>query len=267
MTLIQALVLGIVQGITEFLPISSSAHLIIMSDIFKWVEQPVEFDAAIHLATLFAVLIFFRSDIFKITKATLTRDPKDKTYRRLGFVILIATIPALVLGAVLKFAPENPFRNINVIVVAMIGWSVVMFIVDQVLKIPRNIHDPKDVTLKKGVHIGLAQALALIPGTSRSGITMVVGLVEGLDRPTAARFAFLLGIPVIAIAGVISVYDLVTSPELGVSLINLTIGFIGAFAAGILTIKLLLKFLQKHSFNVFVIYRIILGILLIILFW
>jgi len=267
MTLLQSFVLGIVQGITEFLPVSSSAHLVIMSDIFGWIEQPVEFDAAIHLATLLAILIYFRTDILKIAAATLSRSPKDKKWRRLGFVIAISTIPALILAAVLKFAPENPFREINVIIVAMIGWAVVMFIVDQVLKIPRVIKDPADVTMKKGFHVGLGQALALIPGTSRSGICMIVGLVEGLDRATAARFAFLLGVPVIAIAGAVSVYDLLTTPELGVPFQFLALGFVSAFGSGLLAIKFLLKFLERHSFNVFVIYRIIIGILLIIMFW
>lgn len=267
MTILQALILGIVQGITEFLPVSSSGHLVVVSDIFGWIEQPIQFDAAIHLATLLAILIFFRSDVFKIAQSTLSRHPKDRKYRSLGFVIIVATIPALIFGAILKFAPEDPFRDINVIIVAMIGWAIVMFIVDQVLKIPKVIKDPRDVTMKKGLHIGIAQALALIPGTSRSGITMIVGLVEGLDRPTAARFSFLLGIPVIAIAGALSIFDLLTNPELGVQIQYLGIGFISAFVSGLLAIRFLLKFLQTHSFNIFVVYRIILGILLIIMFW
>jgi len=267
MSLLQAIILGIVQGLTEFLPISSSGHLLLIPNIFDWPEQSVEFDAVMHLATLVAVLVFFRSELNKIFKSIITKSPANKEFRRLGWIILVATIPALIFGLIIKLLPENPFRTTTMVILSLFAWAIVMFVIDMILRIPKNIKAVEKINWKQGIYIGLAQAIALIPGTSRSGITMITGLAQGIDRPTAARFSFLLGIPAIAAAGSISLIDILTNTHADFNYLALLCGFIAAFISGFFAIKFLIKFLEKHGLGVFVLYRILLGLILIMLFW
>ncbi|MBU0649179.1 undecaprenyl-diphosphatase UppP [Patescibacteria group bacterium] len=267
MDLTQAIVLGIVQGLTEFLPISSSGHLLFSPKFFHWPEQSLEFDAVMHLATLIAVLFFFRKEVFKIKRAMIFKNPATQNFRRLGWIILIGTIPALALGAALATLPVNYFRSTEVAIIGLIGWAVVMFLADRALKIKQSVKQVQNIGWKQGIVIGLAQAIALIPGTSRSGITITVGLLQGTDRPTAARFSFLLGIPAILAAGLFSLVQISNNDFRDVDALGLLLGFAAALASGYLSIKFLIKFLEKYNLDIFVLYRIILGVILIGLFW
>lgn len=268
MSIIQATILGLIQGITEFLPISSSGHLVLFPKFFNWAEeQPLEFDAVLHLATLIAVIFYFREDIVNILKSLFAKKPKNKNYKRLGWIIIVATLPALIIGFILKYAPENPLRNIHIVTINLIGWAIVMFLIDSLMKIKKNIKAVEKIGWRQGIYIGLAQAFALMPGTSRSGITITAGLAEGMNRSTAARFAFLLGIPAITAAGTVSLFDVLTNPALNIAILPLLAGFVTAMISGYLAIHFLIKFLEKYSLNVFVLYRLILGLILIILLW
>mgnify|MGYP001354199332 CR=1 FL=1 len=257
MEIIQSIILGAVQGITEFLPISSSGHLLIFPQVLGWKEQGIEFDAAVHLATLAAVFFYFWKDLKKIAV--------EKTSRRLGWIILAGSVPAFVIGFLIKNAPEDPFRSNLVAIISLIGWGMVMYLVDAFYKNPKTTAAVSAVSMKQGIYIGLAQAFALIPGTSRSGITMTAGLAEGLDRSTAARFSFLLGIPTIAAAGGLAVLDLLTAGAGWTNILNAGIGLITAFITGYFSIKFMLGFLQKHGLWPFALYRVLLGAVLIYL--
>lgn len=267
MSLLESIILGLTQGITEFLPISSSGHLILIPKIFNWsAEQPLEFDAVLHLATLFAVLIYFRKEITQILKAVFTKNT-DNEYRRLGWIIVVATIPALILGAVIKFAPENPLRDMRVIIISLIGWAIVMLIADYLWRGAKETRVLQKINWRQGIVVGFAQALALIPGTSRSGITIITGLFEGMNRKTAAKFSFLLGIPAITAAGTVSLLDIVLNPQITISWIAMLAGFISAMVSGYFAIIFLLKIIERFGLGLFAAYRIILGLILLWFFW
>jgi undecaprenyl-diphosphatase len=264
MPLSHAIFLGLIQGLTEFLPISSSGHLFLIPRFLAWPEQTVAFDAVLHLATLLALVIFFRKEIGMIWRAFLK--PGDRDSRRLAWIICIATVPSLIFGAVLEVWTDNPFRDVRAVTLSLIGWAIVMFLVDRFWRVRERTASIYSVNLKQGFFIGLAQAIALIPGTSRSGITITAGFFKGLDRATAARFSFLLAIPATAAAGLVSLFQLFKNqPEL--SLLPILAGFAVALASGYLAIEFLINFLQKHTLTVFVIYRLILGLILIRFFW
>lgn len=260
---IQAVVLGIVQGLTEFLPVSSSGHLVLLPHLLNWQEQPLEFDAIIHLATLFSVLIFFKKEILLIIGSYFAKNAQAMDYRRLGNMIVIATMPSIIFGAIIQLLPQNPFRSTTVVIFNLIFWGVIMLIADYLYGKFQKIDNIKKIDRPAGIFVGLAQALALVPGTSRSGITIIAGLSRGLNRATAARFSFLLGIPAIAAAGSVSFIDLAKTGFSGVGIFPLAAGFICAFASGYLAVRFLIKFLQKHGLTAFALYRILLGLILL----
>jgi undecaprenyl-diphosphatase len=264
MEIFQAIILGVVQGFTEFLPISSSGHLILIPYLFDWTQQPLEFDAVIHLATLIAILIFFRQEVARLIYSLFSKDPVKKDDRRLGWIILIATIPAIILGLLLHVLAVNPFRNTVIVVINLIGWALVMFIIDRLMRIPVVVDRLSRINWRSGIFVGIAQAIALIPGTSRSGITITAGLAEGFSRATAARFAFLLGIPAIAAAGSASMFELAMDGFTRVQILPLVIAFLAALVSGYLAIRVLIKFLERYGLTIFVVYRLILGLILII---
>ncbi|MDD4995515.1 MAG: undecaprenyl-diphosphatase UppP [Patescibacteria group bacterium] len=258
MEIIQSIILGAVQGITEFLPISSSGHLLIFPRVFGWQEQGIEFDAAVHLATLLAVFFYFWKDLKNIVV--------KKSSRRLGWIIVAGSIPAFVFGFILKFVPEESYRSNTIVIISLIGWGIVMYLVDSFYRNHKNTTGVTAVSVKQGIYTGLAQAIALIPGTSRSGITITAGLAQGLDRPTAARFSFLLGIPTIAAAGGLAFIELLTNDGGWSNILNAGIGLVSAFITGYFSIKFMLGFLEKHGLWPFALYRVLLGAVLIYLF-
>lgn len=259
MTVLQAVVLGAVQGITEFLPISSSGHLIVVPELLGWEQQGLTFDLIIHLATLLAVIIALRTEIMWLWDGFLKR---DRARLQLIWKLLIATIPA---GAVGLFFGDwlGSFREAEVVAVSLIVWGVLLGFVDRFSSMMRGqLKDLSRVRWWQAVFVGVVQIFSFIPGTSRSGSTMTAGLFAGLDRVAAARFSFLLAIPITAAAGLSALLD-VANHGLDITLLPMMSGFFSAFIFGILAIRLLLVVVRKSSFLWFALYRIALGIFLL----
>jgi len=257
---IQALVLGIVQGLSEFLPISSTAHLRIVPELLGWSDPGTEFSAVIQLGTLVAVLLFLRKDVVQLSSAALEslwhRNLFETPESKMAWSIAVGTIPVVVLGLVFKDFIKNEARELWVIGTALIVLAIFLYLAERLSSRSRDI---KQLSFLQIQLIGLTQALALIPGCSRSGSTIMGGLMVGLNREAAARFSFLLGLPAIFGSGL---YELKELMEIGISsdqYINLILGILAAFVVGYLSIELLLRFLRNHGTLVFVIYRIVLG--------
>ncbi len=250
MSVFQAIVLGVVQGLTEFLPVSSSGHLIFFPAFFGWEDQGVVFDTVIHLGTLLAVLFYFRK-----TLLSLIRD------RHLLELIIASMIPAGFVGPLWGERIEYLFRSPQVVAWSLIGWGVVLGFADWYGK--RQTKDT-DVQWKHAILMGVSQALALIPGTSRSGITMSAGLFSGLKREKAAEFSFLMSIPIIAAAGGAGLRHLAAAADGSVAVTPFVFGFLASAVSGFFAVKGLLRFLTKHGFLPFVVYRIIVGICILI---
>ncbi|NQV89195.1 MAG: undecaprenyl-diphosphate phosphatase [Parcubacteria group bacterium] len=253
MDLLQAFTLGLVQGVTEFLPISSSGFLILIPELFGWEVQDVAFDAVIHLATLMAVVVALWPDIAAVKKG--------KTRNTLLKWLALATVPVLIVGGIFEMTHFDP-RSATVVAWSFIVWGIVLYLVDRRATSPRDTVEKVGIT--RAVWIGLAQAVALIPGTSRSGITITAGLHLGLSRETATRFSFLLGIPTIAIAGLVKLKD-VADGSAAVDALPLLVGFITAGITAFLTIKVLLAFLRTHSYAELAIFRVILGVFILLM--
>ena len=262
---IHALILGVIQGLTEFLPVSSSAHLNLFPWIFGWDEISDSFDVALHLGTLLAICLFFYKDWIELIKGGYNQVVKKEHTKegRMFWYIVFATIPAGILSLILdKIAEKIIGDNLNVemlvIAIALIVMGIVLYVVDK--KAKSNVKYEK-ITFKQSMLIGMSQALAAaFPGVSRSGITMTVARYLGIDRESSAKFSFMLGAP-ITLAAVI--FDL-KHFTFGLSFF---VGVIASFIVGILIIKFLLNYLKKGSFKVFAIYRVIIGLIVVGLFF
>ena len=260
MILFEAIILGIVQGITEFLPISSSAHLILMPWMFGWqgtLVDSLNFDVSLHAGTLVAILAFFWRDWLDLLRKFFTGLSDNSTWKsgegRLVWFIVLATIPAGVLGLKFEHVVEQGFRNPLLVAGALIVISMVMWAAD---RFSAKIAGIDRMTLGHALFIGCAQALALVPGVSRSGITIIAGLMTGYTRESAARFSFLLSTPVIAGAAVLKLAKLHLAPG---ELLPFALGTAFSAIVGYLSIKFLLAYLNKHSLNLFVGYRLALA--------
>ena len=260
MELFQIVILALVQGITEFLPISSSAHLILPSQVFGWADQGLAFDVAVHLGSLIAVMAYFRKDIqilvtawcLSFTKVGKTPDSEQ------GWFIIYATIPAVIFGLLLDILVGDSIRQLWVIATTTILFALLLAFADK----RRGRNTDSEITLKKALIIGLFQALALIPGTSRSGITMTAALLLGLSRETAARFSFLLSIPLILAAGCLKALELLQS-NLAVDWLSMAMGAGLSAVSAYACIYLFLGWIDKIGFMPFVLYRLLLGAVLI----
>jgi undecaprenyl-diphosphatase len=213
MTVTQWIVLAVIQGITEFLPISSSAHLILPSQLLGWADQGIAFDVAVHIGSLAAVVIYFRKTIIDLIincSAALFRKEHDQAIAKLGWLIIIATIPAVIFGFAAKEFIETSLRSILVIAITTTVFGLVLWWADVKAKQTRSI---EQITWKDAIIVGFAQAIALIPGTSRSGITMTASLMIGMNKADSAKFSFLLSIPLILAAGLLKTLDLVQEPS------------------------------------------------------
>jgi undecaprenyl-diphosphatase len=261
-TYAQAVVLGLVQGLTEFLPISSSGHLILVPRVFGWPDQGLAVDAALHLGTLAALVAYFRGELIGLLAGTVSR--------RLGVLVVLATIPAGV--AALLFGPliERTLRWPMLIAFTTAFWGVIMLLADRrTSPAPRaqEVAGPDDplerVGWRQGLAVGFAQALALIPGTSRSGITITTGLLAGLDRATAARYSFLLGIPITAAAGLKKAAELanggLAASQGGPLLVAIAVSFVSGWFA----VWFLVNYLKRRSLTPFVVYRLALAALIV----
>ncbi|SDX23330.1 undecaprenyl-diphosphate phosphatase [Marinobacter mobilis] len=265
MDLWHIIVLSIIQGLTEFLPISSSAHLILPSQLLGWPDQGLAFDVAVHVGTLTAVAWYFRKDVLRLTTAWVgdTAHRRLSPDSRLAWAIIAATIPAGLAGLLLDDLIEAHLRSGLVIAASTIGFGLVLWWSDAVGRQQRGL---PGLTMKDAVVIGLAQALALIPGTSRSGITMTAALFLGFGREAAARFSFLLSIPLIAAAGLLKTLDLLEQGE-AADWRSIILGTSLSFVFALLCIHLFLKFLERIGLMPYVIYRLGLGALLVLLLW
>jgi undecaprenyl-diphosphatase len=264
--LLEAIVLGFVQGLTEFLPISSSAHQRIVPAFFGWEDPGAAFTAVTQLGTEAAVLIFFRNDIWAIVTTWLRalREPRLRSdpNARLGWYVIVATIPIGVFGYAFRDQIENGARDLWLIGTVLIVFALVLGYADRVGRHERTIEQlaPRD-----GILIGLAQSLALVPGVSRSGATMSAGLLLGLQRPAAAKFGFLLAIPAVLASGLFELKDAVSGEDHSDPAGYVVLATVIAFVVGYAAIAWFLRYLAHHSVRVFVIYRVVLGALVLAL--
>ncbi|QEC46179.1 undecaprenyl-diphosphate phosphatase [Baekduia soli] len=260
----QAIVLGIVQGLTEFLPISSTAHLRIVPAFAGWEDPGAAFTAVVQLGTMAAVLLYFRRDLWNITTVTLRsiRDPELRRTldARLGWGIVIGTIPIAVLGVLFKNKVETDARQLTLIAIALIVLGLILEIAERT---GRKDRDVESLSVRDGVTIGVAQALALIPGVSRSGSTISAGLFLGLNRAAAARFSFLLSVPAVVLSGLFELKDVGDGNGAGFG--PTLLATLLAFIVGYASIAWFLKYLTRHPVTVFVIYRVVLGAALLVL--
>ncbi|MDX8393974.1 MAG: undecaprenyl-diphosphate phosphatase [Mariprofundales bacterium] len=263
----QAIVLGLVQGLTEFLPISSSAHLALAPLLTDWPDQGLAFDCMVHLATLTAVIAYFRSDIVQMisgfSKTLQARSWNVDSQGKLAWFVLLGTIPVGLAGLAFKDIVETDLRSITVIAWASIGFGLLLWWADVYGKRQR---EEDSWTFGHIILVGISQALALIPGTSRSGATMTAALMLGYSRQAAARFSFLLSIPVIILAAGLKIKDWFESSNNAASLDTLIIGFIVAAISAYICIHYFLKFIEKTGMLPYVIYRVLLGVFLLLLF-
>ncbi len=265
MSLLESIVLGLIQGLTEFLPISSSAHLLIFPALFGWEDPGAAFTAVTQLGTETAVLIYFRRELRAIA-TTWIRSLRDRSLRsrpeaRIGWFIIIATIPIVILGLVFEQQIETAARSLWLVGVMLIGFGLVLLWADRRARLDRDL---EGLSVRDGVLIGLAQSLALIPGVSRSGATISAGLLLGLDRASAARFSFLLALPAVFGSGLYQLVSILSGAEgggepIGYIALATAVGFVSGYAV----IAWLLRYLQSHSLGVFVGYRVALGALVL----
>jgi undecaprenyl-diphosphatase len=266
-SLLEAIVLGVVQGLTEFLPISSTAHLRIVPAFAGWKDPGAAFTAVTQLGTMAAVLLYFRADLVRIARAWVRslRDPNARREldARLGWYIVLGTVPIGIFGVLFKDQIETGARDLYLIGVALIALGLVLLVAERVGRRDRTI---EQIRTKDGFTIGLAQALALVPGVSRSGATITAGLFMGFDRTAAARFSFLLSVPAVVLSGLLELGSILSGEEgETTSLFGLSVATVLAFVSGYASIAFLLRFLTNHSTAIFVAYRVALGSLVLVL--
>ena len=264
MSTFEAIVLGIVQGLTEFLPVSSSAHLRIVPALFGWDDPGAAFTAVIQLGTMAAVVIYFWSDLWRIAGAWLAslrdRDRRQDLDARMGWYLIVATIPIGLLGLAFKDQITSGARDLRLIAGTLIVLGLVLLWAEKVGTRRKTLDD---ISTRDGIAVGLAQSMALIPGVSRSGATISAGLFLGFDREDAARFSFLLSIPAVVLSGLFQLKDIGAGDGPGTT--ATVLATLVSFVVGYAAIAWFLKFLTSHSTSVFVIYRLGMGALLIVL--
>ena len=261
MEIIKTIILGIIQGIGEFLPISSSAHLILVPYLFGWEQSSMAFDIALHFGTLAAVLAIFFKDWWNLFVGAI-RDVKNKeksTNGKMFWYLVVATVPAAIAGFLLDDVIEGVVRsNIYIIASLLAIMGLFIFLGDKwASRHYKKEISFEDISLKQAILVGISQAFAVIPGFSRSGTTILAGRLMGISKEGITKFTFLLSVPIICGATILKVGDLVFTKEV-------IIGIIASFAAGLLTIKFLLNYIKKHDFSVFAFYRVILAIVVLV---
>jgi undecaprenyl-diphosphatase len=263
----EAVVLGVVQGLTEFLPISSSAHLRIVGEAFGWDDPGAAFTAITQIGTEVAVLLYFRRDIGRIIVAwlgSLAGRRKGDPDARMGWLIIVGSIPIIVLGLLFQDRIETTLRDLRIVAIALVAFSLILYWADRVGAKQREL---KDLTIGHGIGFGLAQAMALIPGVSRSGGTITAGLFLGYSRAAAARYSFLLAVPAVLGSGFFQAYEALTGDVAGAGVAwgPTILATVIAFGVGLTVIAWLLRYLDRGSFTPFVVYRVVLGLLVLAL--
>lgn len=256
MQIIQALVLGITQGLTEFIPVSSSGHLILVGHLLGFKYSGLAFDVSLDIGTLAALLIFFRRDIRDLAVGLLRRTE----HSRLSWLMVLATVPGVLAGVSLQHLAETTFRSSQLVAANLIIVAFVMLAAD---RLGRRTLGLADVTVGRALGIGLAQALALVPGVSRSGITISAGLLAGLDRIAATRFSFLLSAPIIAGATAKVMLEPANLKQFTADWTIYAAGIIAAFISGYFAIRFLLNYLNNHGISAFAYYRILVGVIIL----
>jgi len=262
LNLLQSIILGIVQGLTEFLPISSSGHLLIVPALLGWDDPGAAFTAVIQLGTEAAVLLYFRKDLWRVGRTWLRslRQPalRGAPDARMGWYLVVATVPIALLGFAFQNQIETAARNLWLVASTLILFGLVLGLADRVSARNREVDD---LSFRDGALIGLAQSLALIPGVSRSGATISAGLFLGLDREAAARFSFLLAIPAVVLSGTYELMKLLAGEEhVAEPLLNVAVATVVAFVVGLAVIAWFLRYLTSHSMRLFVWYRVLAGL-------
>ena len=270
MTFIQALILGIIQGLTEFLPISSSAHLVIAPYLLGWTipeQQVLPFDVLVQLGTLLAVIVYFWADLWAILKAFIgglvRLKPFEDPLARQGWLLILASIPAGLAGLLLKKMVDQAFQSVAATGVFLLVTALILTVAEWLGKHRRSLDT---LGWLDAVVMGIGQALAIFPGISRSGATMAGGIVRDLDRTAAARFSFLMSIPIMLAAGGVEIKDVLNIPGLSGMIPMIGVGFLAAAVVGYLSIRWLLRFVTTHSLRPFAVYCTALGILVLILY-
>ena len=267
MQIYQSIILGIIQGLTELLPISSSAHLFLIPWFFNW-QIPEAFDVALHFGTLLAIGLFFFKDWLGLIKGGYKSIiKKEKSLEgRMFWYIVIATIPGGIIGYILDKYAENLLTQPVIIAIALMVMGLILYIVD---KNSKNKTNYEELNFKQTFIVGLSQALAFIPGVSRSGITMTTGRILGIKREAVAKYSFILSTPIVLAATVFKLNDFIEYFMIAdmIGIIAFILGVLASFIVGIFVIKFLLEFLKKGSFKIFAIYRVIIGIIVLIAFW
>jgi undecaprenyl-diphosphatase len=264
--ILKAILLGVVQGLTEFLPVSSTAHLRIIPTFFGWGDIGASYTAVIQVGTMIAIILYFRNDLMNMTKSMMlslkTKDFNSKDTRLL-IMIIIGTIPIVIAGFLLKDLIRHQFRNMYIVAASLIFFSIILMIADRFTK--KKV-DLNSITYKDGIIIGIFQAMALIPGASRSGSTISGAFFRNMTREDAARFSFLLSIPAVLLSGVYELFSQRATLLSGDSaILSLVIATVVSGVVGYWSIWFLLSFIKKHSMMLFVIYRVAFGILIIVL--
>ena len=266
MEIIKAIVYGVLQGFFAWLPVSSVAHVRIVPALFGWEDPGAAYSAVLQLGTTVAVIVYFFKDLSKMTGSVIhsvkTNDYKSSHDTKLFFYILIGTIPIIICGVLFQKMIKNEFRGMYIVAIGLILFGIILYISEKVSKMSRKVDE---LDLKDTIIIGIFQVLALIPGCSRSGSTITGGFFRNLDRESAARYSFLLGLPAFILSGVFEIFKERETLFSGGHIAGLVIGTIISIVVGYLSIWFLLSYLKKHSILIFVVYRVALGLAIIIL--
>ena len=262
MSIIQAIILGLLQGLTEFIPVSSSGHLVLAHHALGISETGLAFDVALHLGTLGALVAYFWQDIWQYLPALFRKNGKT----RLAWLLVAATVPAAVVGFLLESEAESQFRSVRLVSFMMLLWGCVMLFAEYVYRRQQKHTHLKDTSNSQAMIMGFAQALAIVPGVSRSGSTITAGLFAGLDRVSATRFSFLLGIPITAgaVARTFSRGDVLQQFQSEQTAV--IVGVVAALLSGLFAIRFMLRYLSRHGLQLFAYYRIALGAALLLVF-
>ena len=258
MQLVDALILGLTQGITEFIPVSSSGHLILVEHFMHFQYSGLAFDTVLDLGTLLALYLFFASDFIELIRDFFTGGPK----RKLAMYLALATIPAVIVGFFIQHLAETAFRDARLVAINLIWVGILMYVIDRYASREREM---RDWNLGRAMVVGLAQCVALVPGTSRSGSTITASRALGFDRVAATRFSFLLSAPIITGATLKELVSHTTRSQMAAAPLVYVVAIVAAFVSGYLAIKFLISYLSKHGLGVFAAYRVAVGVIILLI--